>query len=368
LEYYSKTAAGISPYTPGERPERPLIKINTNENPYPPSPAALTAACEAAGSTDNPSALRLYSDPDGLEVRQAVVAAEKAAGVVLTPENVFVGNGSDDVLSMCFQAFFPPAGAEDKPLLFPDISYSFYPVYAKLYGVAYQEEPLDEGFAVSNAGYLRPNGGVLLANPNAPTGIYKPLAEIEPILSYCLHKSVVVVDEAYIAFGGVSAATLLPRFPNLLVVRTLSKSHALAGLRVGYALGHPYLIEGLTRIKNSVNPYAVGYLAQKTAVAALLDVGYCAAMTARIVATRERVAQSLARMGFVVLPSAANFLFVTHERVEARQRYERLGAEGIWVRHFDQPRIKNYIRLSIGTDEEMDVFLQRVERELSTIH
>ncbi|MCL1792212.1 MAG: aminotransferase class I/II-fold pyridoxal phosphate-dependent enzyme [Peptococcaceae bacterium] len=357
MEYYSQKAAGITPYTPGERPVKPLVRINTNENPYPPSPDALAAACGVA-------ALRLYSDPDAMEVRQAVVSAEKATGVALGAENVFVGNGSDDVLSMCYQAFFPPVGAEDKPLLIPDISYSFYPVFANLYGVAYQEEPLDEKFAVVSAGYLRPNAGVVFANPNAPTGIYKPLEEIVPILEYCLHRSVVVVDEAYIAFGGVSAATLLSRFPNLLVVRTLSKSHALAGLRVGYALGHPDLIEGLKRIKDSVNPYAVDYIAQKTAAAALRDVAYCAGITARILATRERVAQRLREMGFEVLPSSTNFLFVTHEGVDARRLYEGLADGGIWVRYFDMPRIKNFIRVSVGTDEEMDVFLERLARLL----
>jgi histidinol-phosphate aminotransferase len=368
--YYSRKASEISPYTPGEQPERPHIKINTNENPYPPSPLAMAAAREAIGVDG--AALRRYSDPESSEVRQAVADAEKAAGADLGPENVFIGNGADDVLSMCFQAFFPPAWipeeAGDGDVLIPDLTYTFYQVYGNLYNAAFRLVPLNDAFEIATADYLIPNGGVIFANPNAPTGIYKPLAEIEPILEYNLGKSVVVVDEAYIAFGGsgatstASAALLVPRYPNLLVVRTLSKSHALAGLRVGYALGQPSLIQGLNRIKDSVNPYAVDYLAQKIAAAALKDQAYYAGITERVVATRERVAQGLRSIGFTVLPSSANFVLAVHPEKEGREIYRQLSEEGIWVRHFEGPRISPYIRVSIGTDEEMDVFLESCRR------
>jgi histidinol-phosphate aminotransferase len=372
MEYYSQKAAGISPYTPGDQPEGPAVKIKTPDNPYPPSPAARAAACEVVGGLGAAgAALRLYPDPDSAEVRRAVVDAEGEGGIRLEPENVFIGNGSDDVLAICFQAFFPPAGAEDQPLLFPDLCYSFYPVYANLYGVSYREVPVTARFAIDSDDYKVPNAGILLPNPNAPTGIYKPLAELEPLLTWTRHKSLVVVDEAYIAFVGdagtargalarVSAASLIGRYPNLLVVRTLSKSHALAGLRVGYALGHPHLIEGLMRIKNSVNSYPVGLLAQKIAAAALRDTAYYARTTARIVATRERVAQRLTEMGFMVLPSGANFVLASHRTVRAKRLYQLLGEQGIWVRYFNRPRVDHFLRVSVGTDEEMDVFLERV--------
>ncbi|MCL1918405.1 MAG: aminotransferase class I/II-fold pyridoxal phosphate-dependent enzyme [Peptococcaceae bacterium] len=393
MEYYSQKAAETFPYTPGERPERSSIKINTNENPYAPSPEAIAAAREvmgggrgsrnAAGAAEVSESgradgaagtdLRLYPDPESDEVRQAVVEGEReAGGIRLDPENVFVGNGSDDVLSICFQAFFPPVGAEGKALLFPDLSYSFYPVYANLYGVPYRKVPVNERFEIDSRDYMTPNAGILFPNPNAPTGIYKPVSEMESLLEYTLHKSLVVVDEAYIAFvgdagsyhnhGRVSAASLISRYPNLLVVRTLSKSHALAGLRVGYALGRPHLIEGLTRIKNSINSYPVGILAQKIAAAALQDTAYYAQTTARIVATRERVTQRLTRMGFRVLPSSANFVLAAHAKVAAQDLYQLLGEKGIWVRYFNMPRIDNFIRVSMGTDEEMDIFLERVQR------
>lgn len=333
----------LVPYVPGEQPrDRAYIKLNTNENPYPPSPAALAALHAAADET-----LRLYPDPTGLALREVIAALH---GV--TAAEVFVGNGSDEILAFAFAAFF----SAECPLLAPDITYSFYPVYAQLYAIPYTTVPLTDDFSVPVDALCVPGRGVALANPNAPTGRALPAAAIARIAAADRTRAV-ICDEAYVAFGGESMAAHLGEHPNLLVVRTLSKSHALAGLRVGYALGNAELIDGLVRIKDSFNSYPLDRLALAGAAAALQDTAYYAATTAQVVATRERVVAHLQQAGTTVIPSAANFIFLSHPSRPAAELFAGLRARGVLVRHFRTPRISNWLRVSIGTDAEMDAFL-----------
>jgi len=347
-KYWSTTVRTVKPYVPGEQPkDRKYIKLNTNENPYPPSPKALEAIRQAANDT-----LRLYPDPSGDELRDTIAGA-----FGLTRDNVFIGNGSDELLAFCFPAFFEPAG---KPILFADITYSFYPVYAEFFHTPYKLIAVDNAFNVPLEGYFQENGGILIANPNAPTGKGLPLDDIEKILKKN-EKSVVILDEAYIDFGGVSAFGLISRYPNLLVIRTLSKSHSLAGLRVGFAMGSPELIEGIIRVKDSINSYTVDRLAQAGAREAIRDDEYFQETRAKIMKTRERVSVKLKELRFNVLPSQANFIFVSHAEYAARDLFLRLRGEGILVRYFDKPKIDNYLRVSIGTDDEMDRFLAAIE-------
>ena len=338
-QYWSGRARALIPYVPGEQPrQRNLIKLNTNENPYPPSPVALAAIREAAGDT-----LRLYPVPGCTALRELL-----AATYGLKPEQIFVGNGSDEVLALCFQAFFDP----DRPILFPDITYSFYPVYAGLYGLSYREVPLDEQFAVPVEPFLGNNGGVVLANPNAPTGRELSLCGIRAILEGN-PEAVVVVDEAYVDFGAHSAVELIDRYPNLVVVQTMSKSRSLAGLRVGFALGHEELIAALNCVKNSFNSYTLDRLALAGAEGALRDPEYLRTTALKIQYTRECAAAHLKQMGFVVTDSAANFLFVSHPEVPAKPLLDGLRQRGILVRWWDKPRISSYLRITMGTDEEM---------------
>lgn len=347
--FWSQTTKNIKPYVPGEQPkDRKYIKLNTNENPYPPSPRVLEAIRLAADET-----LRLYPDPSGDTLRDAI-----ASSFGLARENVYIGNGSDELLAFCFPAFFEPEGL---PILFADITYSFYPVYAQLFRIPYRLAPLDAQFNLSVEDYLQENGGILIANPNAPTGMGVPLESIEKILRYN-ENNVVVLDEAYVDFGGESSVGLIARFPNLLVVRTLSKSYSLAGLRVGFALGGKELIEGIIRVKDSVNSYTVDRLAQAGAREAIRDDAYFQEIKSKIVRTRNRVASRLENFGFRVLPSQANFLFVSHPQTPARILFQKLREQGILVRFFDKPGIDNFLRVSIGTDGEMDLFLKAVAR------
>ncbi|NLA40459.1 MAG: histidinol-phosphate transaminase [Smithella sp.] len=347
--FWSQTTKNIKPYVPGEQPkDRKYIKLNTNENPYPPSPRVLEAIRLAADET-----LRLYPDPSGDTLRDAI-----ASPFGLARENVYIGNGSDELLAFCFPAFFEPEGL---PILFADITYSFYPVYAQLFRIPYRLAPLDAQFNLSVEDYLQENGGILIANPNAPTGMGVPLESIEKILRYN-ENNVVVLDEAYVDFGGESSVGLIARFPNLLVVRTLSKSYSLAGLRVGFALGGKELIEGIIRVKDSVNSYTVDRLAQAGAREAIRDDAYFQEIKSKIVRTRNRVASRLENFGFRVLPSQANFLFVSHPQTPARILFQKLREQGILVRFFDKPGIDNFLRVSIGTDGEMDLFLKAVAR------
>jgi len=337
--FWSDVARRLSPYVPGEQPRRAgLVKLNTNENPYPPSPRAL-----AVLSSDIGPSLRLYPDPNSLRLKAAV-----ARSTGLDRANVFVGNGSDEVLALGFLAFFTGGPA----LRFPDVTYSFYPVYCQLFGVEAERIALADDFRVDLRRYRGGQGGVLFPNPNAPTGIAVSRDEIEALLREEPGR-LVVVDEAYVDFGAESAAALVPRFENLLVVQTLSKSRSLAGLRVGYALGQPDLIAALDRVKNSFNSYPIDRVAERVAVAALDDDAYFRECRDRIVATRTQTTSRLEALGFEVLPSSANFVFVHHPRVEASQLFERLRARDILVRYFEQPRIDRHLRITIGTEEEM---------------
>jgi histidinol-phosphate aminotransferase len=341
--FWSDITRQVQPYIPGEQPkDRRYIKLNTNENPYAPSLQVLAAIRQAADDS-----LRLYPDPACDEVREVI-----ARQFSLTKEQVFMGNGSDEILAFSFMAFFNPGN----PILFPDITYSFYKVYAAVYNIPYELLPLNDDFSLSIDGFSTPNGGIVIANPNAPTGRALPLTAIESIIQRNSGQ-VVIVDEAYVDFGAESAVPLIKKYPNLLVVHTFSKSRALAGLRVGFAMGDAGLIEGLCRIKESINSYTLDRLALKGAVAALQDTAYFELTRNKIIATRERISQALAVKGFSVIPSKTNFLFISHPQVPAAELFSRLREKGILVRYFKAPRIDNYLRVTIGTDAEMDAFL-----------
>lgn len=339
--FWSPLVSQLTPYVAGEQARMPdLLKLNTNENPYGPAPEVLAAIAQA-----NADALRLYPDPDAGELRRVIAAHH---GV--QPDQVFVGNGSDEVLAHAFHALFQ----HGLPVLMPDVSYSFYPVYCKLYGISHEQVPVRADFGIDVRDYARAAGtvgGVVLANPNAPTGIALPLADIEALLR--LHPDrVVLVDEAYVDFGGESAVSLIKQHPNLLVVQTLSKSRGLAGLRVGYALGHADLIAGLARVKDSFNSYPLDRLAQAGAVASFQADAYFRQTCARVMQSRERLVSGLRELGFAVLPSAANFVFATHPGQDAGELAQRLRAQAILVRHFKAPRIDPYLRISVGTEED----------------
>ena len=336
--YWSPVVHRLTPYVPGEQPKLSnLVKLNTNENPYGPSPRVL-AAIQAELS----DALRLYPDPNAERLKQAI-----ADYYNVMPTQVFVGNGSDEVLAHVFHALLQhPA-----PLLFPDITYSFYPVYCGLYGIAFETVPLTEDFTLRVADYLRPNGGIIFANPNAPTGCLLPLADLEWLLQHN-RESVVVVDEAYIDFGGETAIALVDRYSNLLVTQTLSKSRSLAGLRVGLAVGHPELIEALERVKNSFNSYPLDRLAIAGAVAAFEDRAHFERTRRAVIASRDELVAVLAELGFDVLPSAANFIFARHPRRDAATLAAALRERRVIVRHFRLPRIEQFLRITIGSPEQ----------------
>ncbi|SHF15733.1 histidinol-phosphate aminotransferase [Microbulbifer donghaiensis] len=343
--FWSPALAQLEPYVPGEQPRgRKLIKLNTNENPYPPSRRAL----EVLGGTQLADALRRYPDPESSDLCAAI-----AGRFGVQPEQVFVGNGSDEVLAHSFYSFF----RRDEPLLFPDITYSFYPVYCQLYDIEYRTVPLREDFSLAVEDYSGPAAGVILANPNAPSGRYLPLPEIEKLLQLQPQR-VVVVDEAYIDFGGESAVQLIDRYPNLLVVHTLSKSYALAGLRLGFAMGQAHLIEGLNRAKNSFNSYPIDAVAQRVATVAIDDSAWLADCCNKVIATRERTVKALQALDFDVVPSKANFVLARPRKLGAEALYHALREREILVRYFNKPRISEYLRITIGTDEEMESLLQ----------
>ncbi|MCX2981485.1 histidinol-phosphate transaminase [Halieaceae bacterium IMCC14734] len=344
--FWSPLVASLSPYVPGEQPKAQLTKLNTNELPWAPSSRAL----EAIGGANNES-LRLYPDPESVDLRAALA---KVAGV--SSAEVFVGNGSDEVLAHVFRALFQPR----RPLLFPDISYSFYPVYAALFGLDYETVPLDDDFAVQLEDYQRPNGGIIFANPNAPTGVVVGAAAIASLLA-ANPDTVVVVDEAYVDFGGESVVPLIHKFSNLLVVQTLSKSRGLAGLRVGAAFGDAALIEGLQRVKDSFNSYPLDRLAQAGAIAALEDVGWFNDSCQRLIELREWLAAELRDRGFGVLPSAANFLFARPDHGDAAKVFAQLRERGVLVRHFAKPRIDEFLRITVGTREECQCLLDALD-------
>jgi len=369
--FWNRRTAGLSPYVPGEQPrDRKFIKLNTNENPYPPSPkviAAIEQALAATGTAAGGSTasglpagecLRLYPDPLCTSFREAVAAAY---GV--TPEQVFPGNGSDEVLGFAFGAFFESdADGPKAPVLFPDITYSFYPVYAALWGIPYRTMPLENDFSIDLEHYTAPNGGVIIANPNAPTGRALPVAPFLD-LARTLEKNrrVLIVDEAYTVFGAESLVPHIADHPNLLTIHTLSKSASLAGFRIGFAIGSEELIAGLFRVRDSFNSYTMDALALAGGAAAVLDKPYYSATTNKVIATRERTAAALTALGFQVIPSKANFLFISGPGISGPALFQALRDRGILVRHFDKPRIADYLRVTIGSDEDMDTVLAACE-------
>jgi histidinol-phosphate aminotransferase len=340
---WSDLVKNLDPYVPGEQPRMPgLIKLNTNENPFGPSPSVLEAI--KAATTDT---LRLYPDADATELRKALAAYH---GV--EPEQVFVGNGSDEVLAHAFVALLK----HDAPLIFPDVTYSFYPTYCRLFGIAYETVAVDEAMRIRVEDYRRPAGAIILPNPNAPTGIAMTRGEIAALLSE--HRDhPVVVDEAYIDFGGETAIPLLAAHKNLLVVRTMSKGRALAGLRIGYAIGDAALIDGIRRVKDSFNSYPLDRLAQVGAIASLADEAYFQSMTARVIENRRRLSEGLGRLGFDVLPSSANFVFARHPHHAGEALAAALRTRAILVRRFARPRIAEYLRITVGAETEIDRLL-----------
>jgi histidinol-phosphate aminotransferase len=346
-KYWSKAVRNITPYIPGEQPRnRKYIKLNTNENPYPTSPRVLEAIRLATDET-----LRLYPDPTCDELRVTI-----AEHYNLQKEQVFVGNGSDELLAFSFPAFFEPVG---NPILFAEVTYSFYPVYAAFFNTTYRLIPVDEEFNISEEGYYQDNGGIIIANPNAPTGKGITLDKVEQIVSHN-ENSVVIIDEAYVNFGGDSSVVLIGAYPNLLVIKTMSKSRSLAGLRVGYAMGDEGLIEGITRVKDSINSYTVDRLALVRASEAIKDDAYFKETRAKIIRTRERITAQLTKMGLKVIPSQANFIFVSSSKYPGGTLFQRLREKGILVRYFNKLKIDNFLRVTIGTDQEMDLFIEAI--------
>jgi histidinol-phosphate aminotransferase len=350
--YWSDFVKDLEPYTPGEQPQiNNITKLNTNENPYGPSPEVINAISEAADDR-----LRLYPPPEAEQLKQTI-----ASYFDVSASQVFVGNGSDEVLAHVFNGLLnhPAKG----PLLFPDISYSFYPVFCQLYGINYEKIPLADDFSINLDQYQLNNSGIIFPNPNAPTGLLLGLEAIERLLQKNTN-SVVVVDEAYIDFGGQTAASLINQYDNLLVVQTMSKSRSLAGMRVGYAMGSESLIEGLNRIKNSFNSYPLGHLQIAAAIAAFNDEQYFKNTSQQVISERERVVAGLQTLGFKVLPSKANFVLVHHPKNAANELADSLREKGIIVRYFAKPRIDQFLRITIGTQSQNNLLLDSLKQLL----
>ena len=346
-KFWSQVVRELEPYVPGEQPQIDgLIKLNTNESPYPPSPKVIDLMTH-----DAIDRLRLYPDPNSKKLKNTI-----AGYYGVTAEQVFVGNGSDEVLALLFMAFFQ----QDKPLLFPDISYSFYPVYCKLFGIEAQTIPLRDDYTIDFADYPAANGGIIFPNPNAPTAIGAPLAEIEALLQRNT-ESVVVVDEAYVDFGAETAIKLVDKYPNLLVVQTLSKSRSLAGMRVGFAVGHKDLIDALDCVKNSFNSYPLDRIAEAATIVAFEDDVYFKSCRDKIIATREWTVSELEKLGFAVLPSQANFVFAEPVGKNAAEVAQYLRDHKILVRYFNKPRINQFLRITIGTDEQMQAMINALK-------
>lgn len=337
MKAWEKNIRRVVPYVPGEQPQlEKMIKLNTNENPYPPSPKVM----EAKDKIEN---LRLYPDPTVSKLVNAIAAYHG-----LEQEQVFVGVGSDDVLAMSFLTFFN----SEKPILFPDITYSFYDVWANLYKIPYKQKELDENFRIRKEDYIEENGGVIFPNPNAPTGVYENLDFIEDILK-ANQDVIVIIDEAYIDFGGTSALELLPKYENLLLVRTFSKSRSMAGMRIGYAMGNKELIRALNVVKHSYNSYTMNQPSICMGVASIEDEEYFKDKVEKIISTRQQFKKDLTELGFSFPDSKSNFVFATHKTAKAKDIFEAAKKEGIFLRYFNQPKIDNYLRISIGTEEEM---------------
>jgi histidinol-phosphate aminotransferase len=350
--YWSDFVKDLKPYSPGEQPQiNNITKLNTNENPFGPSPKVIKAISEAADGR-----LRLYPPPEADQLKQTI-----AQHFELSPSQIFVGNGSDEVLAHIFNGLL--SHPEKGPLLFPDISYSFYPVFCQLYGINFEKIPLADDFSIDLDQYQLKNGGIIFPNPNAPTGLLMGLEAIERLLQKNSH-SVVVVDEAYVDFGGQTAASLIDQYDNLLVVQTMSKSRSLAGMRVGYAMGSEHLIDGLNRIKNSFNSYPLGHLQIAAAIAAFKDDDYYKDTSQQIISERERVIQQLENLGFEVLPSKANFVLAHHPENAADKLADSLRAKGIIVRYFAKPRIDQFLRITIGTKTQNSQLIESLKQLL----
>ena len=341
MRFWSPEVRELEPYVPGEQPKiQNLLKLNTNENPYPPSPKVVDAV--QAVLAHQADALRLYPDPDDTVLKQAIAKQQN-----VDVSQVFVGNGSDEVLAHIFKAFF----IQQKPILYPDITYSFYPVYSQFFGVQTKQIPLNEKFEIDISDYEQENGGIIITNPNAPTSIALGLNKIEKVLKANPNR-VIVIDEAYVDFGAESAVDLVSRYENLVVCQTTSKSRSLAGLRVGFAIGQAHLIAALEAVKNSFNSYPIDRFAIAAAVASFEDQDYFQEQCEKVIVSREKLVANLTELGFNVLPSKANFIFATHSLHDAAQLAEKLREQGIIVRYFNKPRINQFLRITIGTDEQ----------------
>ena len=350
MQEWKKNIRQVVPYVPGEQPKKAnVIKLNTNENPYPPSPKVKEQCAKICAKTEE---LRLYPDPTAGMLVEAIA---KYKG--LDSNQVFVGVGSDDVLAMAFLTFFN----SEKPIFFPDITYSFYDVWADLFKIPYDKKPLDENFMIKKDDYYWKNGGVVFPNPNAPTGVLMPLDDIEDIITHN-QDVIVIVDEAYVDFGGHSAQQLLSKYENLLVVQTFSKSRSMAGMRIGYAMGNPELIRAMNDVRYSYNSYPMTRLSVALGAAALEDEAYFRETVAKVIETREWTKKELKRLGFSFRDSQTNFIFATHEIVPAQTIFDVLREKHIFVRHFGQKRIENYLRISIGTQAEMERFIRETEQ------
>lgn len=347
MKNWEKYIRKVEPYVPGEQPENTdVVKLNTNENPYPPSPKAY----EAARDFDF-DRLRLYPDPEAGVLTEAI-----AQRYHISKDRIFVGVGSDDVISMCFMTFFN----SDKPVLFPDISYSFYSVWAELHRVKYEQVPLDENFNIIPESFYRENGGIIFPNPNAPTALCMELEKVEDIIRHN-QDSIVIIDEAYIDFGGKSAIEFVDKYDNVLVVQTFSKSRSMAGIRIGYAFGSSALIRALNDVKFSFNSYTMNAYSLVCGSAAMADEEYFNECVAKIIKTRENAKLELARLGFEFPDSKANFIFAAHGSVPGAYLFEELKKRGIYVRYFNKPRIDNYLRISVGTDSQMKKLFDALE-------
>ncbi|HHP0323036.1 histidinol-phosphate transaminase [Acinetobacter baumannii] len=353
MRFWSPEVRELEPYVPGEQPKiQNLLKLNTNENPYPPSPKVVEAV--QAVLHEQADALRLYPDPDATALKQAIAKQQN-----IDVSQVFVGNGSDEVLAHIFKAFF----LQDEPILYPDITYSFYPVYSQFFGTKTKEIPLDENFEIDVQDYTQPNGGVIITNPNAPTSIALSLTEIEQVLQANPDR-VVVIDEAYVDFGAESAVSLINRYENLVVCQTTSKSRSLAGLRVGFAIAQSHLIAALEAVKNSFNSYPIDRFAIAAAVASFEDQAYFEEQCQKVITSREKLVRDLTELGFNVLPSKANFIFATHSQHDAGQLAQKLREQGIIVRYFNKPRINQFLRITVGTDEQNARLVQTLKQDI----
>lgn len=344
---WTKNLRNIEPYVPGEQSkDKDIVKINANENPYPPSPKAI----EVLKSFDT-NKLRFYPSANSTKLKEAIAKYYK-----VDVSNVFVGNGSDDVLAVAFQSFFN----SDKPIAYPDLTYSFYPVWCSLFGIEYKNYPVGDDFRINPEDYREENGGVVIPNPNAPTSLGEGLDFVEKILDYN-QDSVVIIDEAYVDFGGTSSVPLINKYENLLVTGTFSKSRSLAGLRIGFAIGSKALIDVMEAVKNSYNSYTVDSLSIEMGAASIEDDEYFKSTCKKVIETRERVTLELEKLGFDVLDSQTNFIFATHNEHNMKSLFEYLKTQKVFIRYFSLPRIENYVRITIGTNEEMDIFLKKTK-------